>query len=110
MKRYIENETSDSLVNKIVKEIARVVAPDRIILFGSRAQGSARKESDVDLLLVYSGTKSKREIKLTIYNLFPHPDFSIDLFVMSPEELNQQKGIANTLAREVSEKGVVCYG
>ncbi len=103
-------EHSDSLVNKIVNKIVEAIAPDQIILFGSRALGKAQKESDVDLLLVYSGPKSKREIKLKIYNLFPHPDFSMDLFVLSPEELNQQKKIANTLAREASERGVVCYG
>ncbi|MFQ5779361.1 MAG: nucleotidyltransferase domain-containing protein [Nitrospiria bacterium] len=100
---------TDDLVNKIVKKIAEEIRPDRIILFGSRALGNAQEESDVDLLLIYSGPKSKREIKLDVYHLFPHPDFSIDLFVLSPEELNQQKRIAKTLAREASERGVVCY-
>jgi predicted nucleotidyltransferase len=100
----------DDHVKKIVNKIAEAVSPERIILFGSRAFPNAPKESDVDLLLIYSGPKSKQEVKLQVYNLFPHPDFSIDLFVLSPEELNQQKRIANTLAREVSERGIVCYG
>ncbi len=101
---------SDHLVNKIVEKIAEAVRPDQIILFGSRAISGAREESDVDLLLIYSGPKSKREVKQDVYRLFPHPDFSIDLFVLSPEELHQQKKIANTLAREASERGVVCHG
>jgi len=100
----------DEQVNKIINKIVEAVAPDQVILFGSRAFPSAPKESDVDLLLIYSGPQSKRDIKLQVYNLFPHPDFSMDLFVLSPEELNQQKRIANTLAREALDKGIICYG
>ena len=103
-------QSSDDRVNKIINKIAEAVSPERIILFGSRVFPGAPAESDIDLLLVYSGPKSKREIKLQVYNLFPHPDFSLDLLVLSPEELDQQKGVANTLAREALQSGVVCYG
>lgn len=34
----------------------------------------------------------------------------MDLFVLRPKELEAERHIANTLAREVSERGVVCYG
>ena len=34
----------------------------------------------------------------------------MDLFVMTPVELESQRQVANTLAREVSERGLVCYG
>jgi hypothetical protein len=34
----------------------------------------------------------------------------IDLFVLSPEELLRQRHVANTLAREVAERGVTVYG
>jgi len=87
-----------------------VVSPERIILFGSRVSKGTPEEGDIELLLVYSGPKSKREVKIQVYNLLPHPDFSIDLFVLSREELNQQGRITNTLAREVLEKGVACCG
>jgi len=102
--------TNDPLVDKVVQKIATSIRPEQIILFGSRACGAAGEASDIDLVVVYSGAKSKRELKLEIHRLFPHPDFSMDVFVLSPEELESRKRIANTLAREVSERGVVCYG
>ncbi len=40
-----------------------MIHPDQIILFGSRAIGTTYKDSDVDLLLIYSGPKPKRELK-----------------------------------------------
>lgn len=100
----------DAQVQQVVNTIASAIEPERVILFGSRATGSAGPESDIDLLLVYSGPKTKREVQLSVHSLFKRPSFSLDVFVMRPEELEANKGIANTLAREVSERGVVCYG
>jgi uncharacterized protein len=99
----------DNLVKSIVRRIAQTIKPERIILFGSRADATGRDDSDVDLLIIYSGSLSKKQVKLQIRKLFPHPDFSLDVFVLTPEEFDKQKEIANTLAREVAEKGEVCY-
>lgn len=101
---------TDPVVDRIVRRIADSIHPDKIILFGSRASGTAKPESDVDLLIVYGGQKTKRDLKLEIHGLFEHPDFSMDLFVLSPDEIERQRHVANTLAREASEKGIVVYG
>jgi len=100
----------DALVQKVVQQITAAVHPDKIILFGSRAGGTGHADSDIDLVVLYSGPKPKREIQIGIRRLFEHPDFSMDLFVMTPQEFEAQKSVANTLAREAAEKGVVCYG
>lgn len=98
------------LVKAVVEKIAEAARPDKIILFGSRATGDARPDSDIDLAVVCSGPKSKRDLKLEIHRLFLHPDFSMDLFVLTPDELEREHWIANTLARELVERGVICYG
>lgn len=100
----------DALVEKITRKIAATIRPDKIILFGSRAKGTATPDSDVDLVVVYSGPKSKREVELEIEDLFLYRDFSMDVIVMRPEDIESFKGVANTLAREVSERGVVYFG
>ena len=102
--------TLDPVVRAVSKKAADAIHPRQIIAFGSRVRGTASAESDVDLLIVYDGPKSKREIQREVHRLFTHPEFSLDVFVMKPQELAANKHIANTLAREVSEHGVVCYG
>lgn len=102
--------STDPLVERVVHQIARSIKPERVILFGSRASGQAREDSDIDLVVVYSGSRTKRQVQVDIHKLFPHPDFSMDVFVLSPEEIESQKQVPNTLAREVSERGIVCYG
>jgi predicted nucleotidyltransferase len=100
----------DQLAERIAKKIVEEIHPDKVILFGSRARGEAGPESDVDIAVIYSGPKTKREIKLEINGLFRRRDFSMDVFVLTPQELQDYSNIANTLARELTERGVVLYG
>ncbi len=100
----------DKLVASVVDTISEAIRPAKIILFGSRATGDAASSSDIDLVLLYSGPKTKREVRLETHRLFERPNFSLDVFVLTPEEYDSQKHVANTLAREVSETGIVCYG
>jgi len=99
----------NTFVKSIVQRIAEAIKPERIILFGSRADGSPKHDSDIDLVIIYSGPLSKRQVKLQIREIFPYPDFSLDVFVLTPEEFENHTKIANTLAREVAVNGVVCY-
>ncbi len=39
-------------LDRIVQRIAEALEPEQIILFGSRARGDARLDSDVDLLVI----------------------------------------------------------
>jgi len=104
------NAPIDPVADRVVKIIAAKVRPEKIYLFGSRASGKAGPESDVDVLLLCSGIESSREIRLKTHRLFRHPSFSLDVFVLSPDEFETQRRVANTLAREVSETGILCHG
>jgi uncharacterized protein len=98
----------DPVAKRVVETIAAEVRPERIYLFGSRAAGNAGPECDVDVLLVCSGDETSREIRLKTHRLFRNPAVPLDVFVMSPDEFESQKRVANTLAREVSETGIRC--
>ena len=100
----------DTLVRKIVDAIVRDLHPTRVILFGSRARDDHRPDSDVDLLIVYDGELSKREVKLRVRRLFRRPDFSLDVFVVTSEEYERQKKVVATVGRMADREGVVCHG
>jgi predicted nucleotidyltransferase len=100
----------DALVERVTQKIAEAIHPDKIILFGSRAKGTATEESDIDLVVVYSGPKSNRDVQREIHRLFLRRDFSMDVIVVNPDYLENFKKVANSLARVVEETGVVCYG
>jgi predicted nucleotidyltransferase len=48
-------DVTEEVLSDMVQAIVREVDPERIYLFGSRARGDARADSDMDLLIVESG-------------------------------------------------------
>ncbi len=66
-------------VNKEIREpasrISRAFSPERIIPFGSHAQGTPSKDSDVDLLVILD-FEGKAEAKAVEIRLDVRPPFS----------------------------------
>ncbi|MCF7809857.1 nucleotidyltransferase domain-containing protein [bacterium] len=100
----------DTQLQQIIDRIVSYINPVKIYLFGSRARGDCRIDSDYDIVVIYDGEFSKREVTLGIYDLFGLPDFSMDLFVLTTDELKRFHRIANTLERDITENGKVVYG
>jgi len=48
--------TAEDRIEEAARRIVEAADPDRIIVFGSAARGAAGASSDVDLLVVKSGT------------------------------------------------------
>lgn len=108
--RAVRYRGADPLVKLIVERIAEAIRPNRIYVYGSRVKGTATPESDVDLLILADSDASRRDIQLQVHRLFSSPAIALDVSVMRTNDFEQQRGIANTLAREVYENGVLCYG
>ena len=52
--------TDDPLVRAVVEQVVAEAAPLRVVLFGSRATGTARPDSDIDLLVVMPDGTDRR--------------------------------------------------
>lgn len=65
------NSSEEILLRQMVSTIVSEVAPEMIILFGSRARGDAQPDSDVDLLVVktepFSPQRSRRKEAARLY-------------------------------------------
>ncbi len=89
----------DALTLSVANKIAAEIKPEKIIVFGSCAAGKARQDSDIDLPIIYQGPLSKREVELAVHRLFPDPEFSLGLFVLTPGEFAWQQHVVSTLGR-----------
>ncbi|MBM4066199.1 MAG: nucleotidyltransferase domain-containing protein [Planctomycetes bacterium] len=72
-------------IHRIVEIIKKDYAPDRIILFGSLAEGKVHEWSDIDILIVKRTSKRHIERCLEVCKLIK-PKIGIDLFIYTPEE------------------------
>ena len=85
-------------------------APLRLVyLFGSRARGEARPDSDVDLCLVADGAteqlKAAQCYRRAIRSIRPKPAFS--LVPISPTRLEEKKAIGDHFFATVLKEGVL---
>jgi predicted nucleotidyltransferase len=61
-------------IEQIVETIAETPHPDRIVLFGSRARGDARPDSEVDLLVEMESSLPPRARAVQVDALFATRD------------------------------------
>jgi predicted nucleotidyltransferase len=99
----------EAKIKKITDIIVKKTRPKKIYLFGSYAKGTARPESDLDLLIIADMPGPKNKRSLAVRRLFPNRDFSLDVFVYHEDEYNEEVGIANTLATTVAREGKIIY-
>lgn len=92
----------DKLLKHITDTIVEHFHPRRIILFGSRARGDARPDSDVDLLVEMESDKSFYQRGYEVELLFTPRPWAMDLLVFTPEELKERARLPffKTIARE----------
>lgn len=78
---------SDTWLPHIVGRIVRAVDPARIILFGSRARGDSRPDSDYDLLVVLDELTHRREARIDIRRSFADLPVAADVLVATVAEV-----------------------
>jgi predicted nucleotidyltransferase len=83
--------------------------PDKIILFGSRARGTADERSDVDFLVVMPVRGQRRRIALEMDRALSGLGFARDFVILTTEEYETDRWIPGTIARPASLEGKVLY-
>ncbi len=98
-------EVLDEIVSRIVKRFH----PERIILFGSHARGTAQTDSDVDLLIVMPVPDTRRKLATEIDLSLVGIDIPTDVIVVTPEEVQRNKDRIGTIIRPAMHEGRVLY-
>lgn len=95
-------------IRMIGRRIAREFHPQRVILFGSYARGTAGADSDVDLLVIASFEGSGFRHSLEILNRLDIR-LPVDLIAYRPEDVQRRYAEGDPLIREAIDQGKVLY-
>ncbi|MFN8556996.1 MAG: nucleotidyltransferase domain-containing protein [Dehalococcoidia bacterium] len=104
-------EITPATIEHVVRTIVERFDPERIILFGSRARGDHRPDSDLDLFieLEVDPAVPPRERARRIRSVFhPYP-CAMDLIVYTPAESAYWRQAAASLPSMVYREGKVLY-
>ncbi len=102
--------SEDPMVKELVSRMVRAGAPDRIILFGSRARGDFRPGSDYDFLVIKDVPKeTRREYRRMIFRSLYGTKVAKDVIVATPEDVKRYGKIIGTVLKPALEEGIVVY-
>lgn len=96
-------------LSEAVDRIVQKFHPIRIILFGSWARGSAREDSDLDLLVVLPKVEHKRKAAIQIGNSLSNLPIGKDIIVTTPEDIEKYGKTVGDILSPALEEGKVIY-
>lgn len=100
-------------LDEIVRILAEKCQPEKIILFGSYANGTANEGSDLDLAIVKATTlplhKRSAEFRRALREQGRKWFFGMDILVFTPEEVQSQGQSPNSFLYEILTNGRNLY-
>ena len=97
-------------LQKIADTIVESVRPRSVYLFGSRATGAARFDSDYDFLIVVDQLEQSRFREIDrIRRLLSQFDIAKDILLFTQDEFNEWKGSLNHVAGRAFREGRLLY-
>jgi len=95
-------------INDKAQVIVSKYKPDKIMLFGSYANGDPSPDSDVDLLVIIDTKKSTWDLAVEISLALKH-SFPMDILVRTPQEIARRLKHGDFFIRNIMENGKVLY-
>ena len=101
-----------SVEDTLRKAITRLVGefrPQRVLLFGSRARGTADNRSDFDILVICEFTGGRRPLMIAANRTLRGLGAAFDVLFLTPAEFDRDRNIPGTIARPAWLEGRVVY-
>lgn len=99
----------EEVLNLIVKQMREAFEVKRIILFGSQAREDAGPDSDYDILVEVESDLPLRDRQLRGQEALARRAFSIDLMVLTPEEVHRQSNFLGSAVDWALQEGKTLY-
>jgi len=104
-----ESPVDDSNLAEIVRRVVDAVDPDKIILFGSRARGDARTESDFDLMIVKASDLPKHRRTGPVYRALWGIRAPADILWYTSDEIDEWSEVKYHVATQATTQGRILY-
>lgn len=107
----------DARALSVAQAVYAALRPETVILFGSRARGDYRADSDIDLMLIVDGNPKDRQREqaardvayATVKRIYGHR-LDVDVVQYTAQQFDEERPSINRLAARVAEEGVTLNG
>lgn len=103
-------KVDQALLDEIMKRIKEVIAPLKIILFGSYARGNHNPDSDLDILVVINENGiPKRKIASKVYSALSGILIPKDIIIATPAMIEEWRNVKDAFLTTIMDTGKVIY-
>jgi predicted nucleotidyltransferase len=100
---------NEGLVRDIVQRIVDTVQPEKVILFGSRARGDARPNSDFDVLVIKQSDEPRYRRSAPLYMALADLPVEVEVMVYTPEEVEEWSQVPQAFITTAVREGTTIY-
>ena len=96
-------------IAEAVRRIVEAAHPVRVILFGSRARGDAKRDSDVDLLVVEHDVVNRYAETVRLLELLRGLILPVEILVISQADFEHWSEVPGSVYRAAKLEGTALY-
>jgi len=104
-----DTRSADEIIAEMTRRIVEQFDPLQVILFGSRARGDHRPDSDVDLLVVFPHIDNTHDRAVQVARVLGGLGMSKDVVVTTPEEITRWGKLIGTVLEPALREGRILY-
>jgi predicted nucleotidyltransferase len=105
----IEETVQEQVIQEIARRLISQFAPRRILLYGSRAIGTARPESDYDLLIVWRDENPPAARAATVRRALLDLGAPLDIAVVTPSEFDRFRNLRVHIVAIADREGRILH-
>lgn len=102
-------QITPQVLEEMSRRLVAALDPDMVVLFGSRARGDSRADSDVDLLIVRDSSEPKHKRAIAAYRALRGMGVPKDILWVTPGEAEEWRDVANNVVTRGLREGKVLY-
>jgi predicted nucleotidyltransferase len=102
-------QDDSKLIDEIIRRIVNAIQPEKIVLFGSRGRGEARRESDMDILVIANSEEPRYRRSSRLYGILSDILVPMDILVYSPDEVSEWRNVHQAFITTALREGKVLY-
>lgn len=105
----MKEPAQEEVLQEIVRRLISRFAPRRILLYGSRANGTARPESDYDLLIVWRDENPPAARAAAVRQLLLDLGTPLDIAVVTPSEFDRFRNLRVHIVAIADREGRILH-